>query len=172
MKKYLLPLTLLLMFIAGRAQEQQTITTIILVRHAEKEFDEGGDPELTAEGEARAKRLAEVLHDVDIDAVYSTPFKRTRLTVTPLASDRSLEVQNYNPFKLEDVMDIINNNKGKTLVFSGHSNTTPLVLNMLVDEDRYRQLAETDCDNLYIVSYLEKGKARVLQLQYGAPSEE
>lgn len=168
MKKYLLVIVTMLLVSYGYSQDKE-ITTLILVRHAEKAFDKGGDPVLTEQGEERAKALAEFLKDIEIDSLYSTPFKRTRLTVEPVAKSKGLEIQEYNPFKLEDMMQIIDENKGKTLLISGHSNTTPAILNMLLGEDKYRQLDESDYDNLYIVSYLAAGQAKVLQLQYGEP---
>lgn len=166
MKRILLVAFGFLLFFQAHAQSD-SITTVILVRHAEKDFAADGDPVLTEKGAARAQRLAEILKNQPVDAVYSTPFKRTRQTVEPVASQKTLEVINYNPFKLEEVIEIIEANKGKTLLISGHSNTVPLILNMMIDEDKYRQLDESDYDNLYIVSYLGKGEAKVLELQYG-----
>lgn len=170
MKKYLLALITLLFMGHLHAQDEE-ITTLILVRHAEKAFDKEGDPALTVEGEERAEALAETLEGVDIDAVYSTPFKRTRLTVEPLVKRKGLEIVDYNPFKLEDMVGTIEENRGKTLLISGHSNTTPAILNMLLGEDKFGQLNESDYDNLYIVYYLAVGKVKVLQLQYGEPTK-
>ncbi|ELR69625.1 hypothetical protein C900_04850 [Fulvivirga imtechensis AK7] len=166
MKRILLVAFGLLLFYQVYPQSD-SITTVILVRHAEKDFAKDGDPVLTENGTARARLLAEILKNQSVDAVYSTPFNRTRQTVEPVASQKTLEVIDYNPFKLEEVIEIIEANKGKTLLISGHSNTVPLILNMMVNEDKYRQLDESDYDNLYIVSYLRKGNAKVLELQYG-----
>ncbi len=161
----------LLLLTSGSLIYAQEMTTIILVRHAEKGFDEAGDPDLTEEGEKRANELQRVLKDTEIDFIYSTPFKRTKQTVKYLAESRDLEVLDYNPFKLDDVIGIINDNKGKTILFSGHSNTTPVILNKLVGEDRYRQLDDKDYDNLYIVTYLSSEQAKVVSLEYGEDSE-
>lgn len=144
---------------------------MILVRHAEKAFDEGGDPDLTEEGKVRANELARVLSEVEVDKIYSTAFKRTRQTVEPLAEANALEVEEYNPFELNDIITLIEKHKGQTIVFSGHSNTTPVILNKLVGEDRYRQLDDADYDNLYIVSYLNEGNAKVVSLEFGKDSE-
>ena len=53
--------------------------TIVFVRHAEK-ADQSKDPELSAEGVARAEELARVLRDLPITAVYHTEFRRTAAT--------------------------------------------------------------------------------------------
>src|SRR5688572_9324376 len=72
--------------------------TIILVRHAEK-VDASRDPELSAEGRQRAERLRRVIKKYKPGAVYSTDFKRTRDTVSPVASSRNLQIQTYDPGK-------------------------------------------------------------------------
>jgi len=166
MKFKLILLTVLASILFGANSEAQ-ITTIILVRHAEKGFDEAGDPDLTSEGKIRAQELARVLQFTSIDAIYSTPFKRTQQTVEPLAGDNDLEIQTYNPFKLNEIKELIDKHKGQTLVFSGHSNTTPVILNKLTGKDTYRQLDDGDYDNLYIVSYQEDKNATVTVLEYG-----
>src|SRR5688500_8983040 len=73
--------------VVAAAQE----TTVILVRHAEK-ADGPGDVALTEAGVARAMRLADVLKGAGIHAVYSTPYKRTTDTATPVAKALGLEV--------------------------------------------------------------------------------
>ncbi|MBL8737418.1 MAG: nuclear transport factor 2 family protein, partial [Planctomycetes bacterium] len=66
------------------------VTTVILVRHAEKGAD-GDDPELTEAGRARAEALVRTLRDVPIDAVWHSEYRRTALTVAPLCTARSLQ---------------------------------------------------------------------------------
>ncbi|MTI22011.1 hypothetical protein E1176_13345 [Fulvivirga sp. RKSG066] len=160
-----------LILLSGCSTTAQEITTIILVRHAEKAKDQGSDPALTDEGVARSAELARVLKDMDIDHIYSTPFVRTRETVRYLAEAKNIEVKEYNPSKLDEVMELVNDNRGKTLLFSGHSNTTPTVLNKLVGEERYQQLDDSDYDNLYIVTYLNANQVKVVSLEYGEDSE-
>jgi len=58
-------------------------TTIYLVRHAEKQ--KGSDPMLTEAGEERALKLLSILKDQGVDAVYSTPYNRTKSTAAPTA---------------------------------------------------------------------------------------
>jgi hypothetical protein len=70
----------------------QTITTFILVRHAEKVMESGSDPELKPEGVKRAESFVGLFTKSSIDAIYSTNYKRTRNTVTPLANAKSLTV--------------------------------------------------------------------------------
>lgn len=62
---------------------------IIIVRHGESEANKagvtGGDPDLTAEGRIQAQELARRLGELEIDAIYCSPLKRTSQTAQPLA---------------------------------------------------------------------------------------
>lgn len=65
-------------------------TTVILVRHAEKEFDPGNpddpNPDLAdAVGTDRADALVKVAKDAGVTAIYTTEFCRTAQTAQPLA---------------------------------------------------------------------------------------
>ena len=79
--------------------ESQATTTIIFVRHAEKEVSNYDDPELTAEGKMRVFELTRQLKDADvvagIDAIYSTAFKRNIQTAEPLANALGLNINIY-----------------------------------------------------------------------------
>lgn len=145
-------------------------TTVILLRHAEKLADGSSDPGLSGEGKKRALELVRVLANVKIDAIYTTPFNRTKQTVAPLAESKQLEIQEYNPFKLEEIVEEITSAGNKTLVFSGHSNTTPIFVNLLLGSETYKQLNEKDYDNLYIVSLYADAPPKVLELAYGEAS--
>ena len=63
------------------------VTTVILVRHAEKKIEPNNpDPDLTPAGEVRAQEIARMFRDAGINAIYATQFKRTQQTVKPLAT--------------------------------------------------------------------------------------
>lgn len=57
---------------------------VFLVRHAER-LDSSDDSPLSAEGRERAARLAQMLRDAHITAIYVTQFQRTAQTAQPLA---------------------------------------------------------------------------------------
>ncbi|MGH9665016.1 MAG: histidine phosphatase family protein, partial [Bryobacteraceae bacterium] len=59
--------------------------TVILVRHAERASGMTADALLNAQGEARARRLAEALRDAGVRAIYTTEVRRTQQTAAPLA---------------------------------------------------------------------------------------
>ena len=86
---------ILLLFISAltfNVSAQTDVTTFILVRHAEKSKDDPRDPSLSEEGIKRAESLNAMLKQADIAALYSSPYKRTRSTVQPIADAKGLEV--------------------------------------------------------------------------------
>src|SRR5215510_6597584 len=59
---------------------------IFIVRHAEKASTGDKDPDLSPEGQKRAKTLAHILQDSQITSVFVTEFKRTQRTAAPTAT--------------------------------------------------------------------------------------
>ncbi|MBK7651326.1 MAG: histidine phosphatase family protein [Flammeovirgaceae bacterium] len=100
-----------------------------------------------------------------MDAVYSTPFKRTLHTVGPMATAKGFDVLEYN--KIEEMDAILKKYKGGTVVVCGHSNTVPAIANYLIGKDSYHQFEESNYGNILVVSVVEKGKiAKVVWLNY------
>jgi broad specificity phosphatase PhoE len=165
-KAYFIALCALFSFVNSMAQST-AITTLILVRHAEKGSDGTDDPDLKPEGLQRAKRLASMLENTSIDAVYSTRFKRTKNTVTPLAQEKGKEVQVYESFKADALQKLIAQYPGGTIVIAGHSNTIPAMVNSLIGKEEYKTFEDTDYGNLFIVTLVRAGKsAKVTLLKY------
>ena len=71
------------------------MTTLYLIRHAEADasvHDDATRP-LTEQGSRDAERLAEALGGIRFDSLYSSPYKRTMDTITPLATRLGLAVE-------------------------------------------------------------------------------
>ena len=51
-------------------------------------------------------------------------------------------------------------NNGKRVLISGHSNTTPTMVNKLIGESKYSDMSDTDNKSLFIVNILNS-KAEV-----------
>ena len=73
-----------------------TVVELLLVRHAlpvRRELAIGvADPELSADGEAQARHLAEYLAaEAPLDAIYASPLLRARQTTAPVAARGDLE---------------------------------------------------------------------------------
>ena len=135
------------------AQEESTMTTYYFIRHAEKDESnpQNEDPELTEVGHQRALKWAEMLKDVDFDAIYSTDYNRTKQTATVIADSQDKEVQIYNPRQLNNDQ-FQKETKGKTVLVVGHSNTTPAFVNAVLEENKYEALDEKNYGSLFIVN--------------------
>jgi 2,3-bisphosphoglycerate-dependent phosphoglycerate mutase len=143
-----------------------TITTFILVRHAET-TGVGNDPSLSTTGFTRAAELTRILAELDLKAVYSTNFNRTMQTAQPVAADQGLSVTQYDAFSPNTLIDnVINSFPEGAVLVVGHSNTTASMLNALLGSNVYPDLPETEYDNLFIVNVKERGDARVTHLKY------
>jgi broad specificity phosphatase PhoE len=147
---------------------QQKLTTIILLRHAEKVLDGSSDPDLTETGKNRAVLLADLLSKAKIDAIYSTHYKRTESTVAPLAQRHGLTIKNYDGGKMSEVDTMLVKHQGGTIVICGHSNTTPAIINYLIGKrDEFKNFDDADYGNLVIVSLASKeSETKTIWLRY------
>lgn len=159
-----------LVAVSAIALHAQT-TTIILLRHAEKDTTVAGsammkaDPPLTKAGEQRAARLLEMLKAYQPDMIYSTNYIRTKSTVSPLAKKFNKEIQVYEPKNLAAFAEQLIQQEGKTLVVAGHSNTTPSLVNLLIKENKYPNLDDGEYGQLWIVTITD-GKAVAKLMNY------
>ena len=148
------------------------VTTIVLVRHAEKVIDpNNNDPDLSPAGQARAQELVRVLGDSGVNAIYATQYKRTQQTAKPLADKLGLPVMQINSKSTADLItQIRTQHRGQTVFVVGHNNTVPEIIAAL-GGPQYPTIPETEFDNLYIVTVYRTGKAKVVKLKYGAGSQ-
>ena len=130
---FLLALSLSSILAEVKGQEEPTLFTIYLVRHAEKQTAVS-DPPLTTCGEERAVALQDFLSDIPIDAVYSTDFKRTQGTAAPVANAKGLNIESYDLQALEAIERVLMAKQQDALVI-GHSNTTAVLAGMLIGEE-------------------------------------
>jgi broad specificity phosphatase PhoE len=153
----------------NKVYAQSKTTTYILVRHAEKasatDPSMQSDPELSDAGTQRAQSLVAVLKDHKIDAIYATNFIRTKYTVKPLAEKLSLETQIYDARSLKGFADELKKLEGKTVLVAGHSNTTPMLANLLLVEKKYEPLDESVYNKIFIITVTD-GKATSEVIEY------
>lgn len=160
-------LLLLLCAVTAFANGGPRITTVVLVRHAEK-AGEHGDVPLSDAGRARAAELTRVLTAVPFEAIYTTPFERTRSTAGPVAKHAGLtpvEVTAGKTYAGEMAKIIREKHEGGTVLVVGHSNTTPDVIRALGAQ--VPEIADSTYDDLFVVTMVE-GAVKVLPLRYGA----
>lgn len=125
--------------------------SIYLVRHAEK-VNNSKNPSLTFCGKLRAKQLASLLAQTNINHIYSTHYQRTMQTAQPLANQQKIAIKNYNPKYLEQFSLKLQQHKQNTLVV-GHSNTTPRLVELLTKQT-IAPLSEQNYQTLYQVQYV------------------
>ena len=160
----------LLLFAATLTAEAGTtnqVTTVILVRHAEKAAATAmtSDVPLSEAGRARADEFARVLADTHIDAIYTTQFLRTRQTAEPLAKEHHLESVVADPAQMAEI--IRTKHAGQTVVVVGHSNTTPDVIRALGIATP-PAIADSAYDDLFIVTLAPGAAPKLVSLRYGA----
>ena len=147
------------------------VTTLILIRHAEKVLDpNNSDPDLTPAGHLRAQEIARIFANGGVDAIYATQLKRTQQTVQPLADETGVKITILNANQTDELVNqILTKHRGQTVFVAGHNNTVPAVLSALTRE-KYANIPESEYDNLYIVTIYGVGRTKVLKLKYGQAS--
>ncbi|MGK7388981.1 MAG: SixA phosphatase family protein [Candidatus Cyclobacteriaceae bacterium M2_1C_046] len=161
MKTFYLLLILFAVSVPEVYAQEESVTKIIFIRHAEKDTA-GTDPGISEPGKLRAEHIAHLLQDQELNLVLSTPFNRTRETAGIIADTQNLEVKEYNPFQMAMVNEWAEQNRGKTILVVGHSNTVPAYVNLLLGKDKFKQLSEDDYDKMFIVSSPVNGEASVV----------
>lgn len=78
------------------AADAERLPPVFVMRHLDTPPGER-DPDLTAQGHARALALADQLAAEGIAAIYVSDYKRTRQTAAPLAARLGLEPILYDP---------------------------------------------------------------------------
>jgi phosphohistidine phosphatase SixA len=170
---------LLLSQLAFAQQTAEPVTTVFLIRHAERADEPRQDPPLTEKGVARSEALARLLSTAGVKAIYTSQFARTKLTAEPLAKQLgvtatpiSLKLNPSNPRAIADestkeTVDKIMSQAGGSVLVVGHSNSIPDVIKML-GGDVVPTIDEKKFDDLFVVTVYANGKAKVIHLKYGS----
>jgi phosphohistidine phosphatase SixA len=163
------------------AEEEFKVTTVFLIRHAEKAEAPREDPPLDEKGTQRAEVLARMLAGSGIKAVYTSQYLRTKQTGEALAKQLgltptsiSLQMSKANPREVSEqsiaeITGKIYERAGDAVLVIGHSNTIPEVIRKL-GGDVVPKIDESKFDDLFIVTVYGKGKAKVVQMKYGSSS--
>jgi 2,3-bisphosphoglycerate-dependent phosphoglycerate mutase len=151
---------------------RRPVTTVILVRHAEKVIDpNNADPDLSAAGQARAQELVRMFGDAGINAIYATQYKRTQQTVKPLADRVGLPIVQINSKNTAELLSQIRGqHAGQVIFIAGHNSTVPEIITAL-GGPTFPTIPESEYDNLYVVTVYRTGKAKVVKMRYGAPTQ-
>ncbi|WP_209400003.1 histidine phosphatase family protein [Pseudozobellia sp. WGM2] len=178
----IIQVVVLFLFIVGCKDNQKkveplnvdpAVSTFYFVRHAEKDRSnpEDPDPELNQRGLGRAMHWAEILDDVELDAIYSTDYQRTSMTAAPISVKKDLDVQYYEPQTI-DIDQFKADNLNKTVLVVGHSNTTPDFANKVMGEDVFYEMDDSDNGSLFIVQLVgNKATSQRLHINCNCPKE-
>jgi broad specificity phosphatase PhoE len=172
MKRFVLGV-LTLLIVAPVASLAAQATTVILVRHAEK-ASPTGDAGLTAVGAQRALDLAATLKHVELGAIITTQFQRTRLTAAPVAQASHLDpliaqASGATGAHVAAVVRMIDSlPPGSTVLIVGHSNTlTPIIA--ALDGPTLANLCDAEHSTLFILQRNAPGQpASLVRARYGA----
>ncbi|MGE5813894.1 MAG: phosphoglycerate mutase family protein [Acidobacteriota bacterium] len=158
-------LAVLLLLVSAPLVAAQDV--VFVVRHAER-ADAGmkqgtEDPPLSAEGQARAKRLASMLRSADIKQVFASQFKRTQETAQPLAAAEHLKITTVTAKDVDALVQQLSAASGASLVV-GHSDTLPKILKALGAKDDV-SISENEYDNLFVV-VRAGGEMKLVKLRF------
>jgi len=146
-------------------------TTIYIVRHAEKDTVQKNNPPLTLAGLQRAHDLVTLLKNEPVHSVYSTNLIRTISTVQPTADDHYITIALYD--SIPQLMNFISFRNKKDILIAGHSNTILDIAKALHTVPSKTEIADSDYDNLLIVSkdqFLFWKKTKLEETAYGPPT--
>ena len=147
------------------------VTTILIVRHAEKNIEPNNpNPSLSADGIARSQTLLHVLGESNIKAIYTSQFFRTQQTAQPLAERLGLTATQVDAKEARSLVNqVLSNHRGEVVLIVGHTNSIPQIIEAL-GGGSIPEIPETQYDNLFVVTLKRFGKPQVVKLKYGNPS--
>ncbi|MBK6599044.1 MAG: histidine phosphatase family protein [Proteobacteria bacterium] len=156
--------------------QRATVTTVIVVRHAEKAAVEGTDPPLSPLGVERAQRLAALFGggtklgaDTALGrpvAIYVSDTRRSQQTAAPLAERLGVVpvVADSDPGALAERIEA--EHHGEMVLVVGHSNTVPAIVSRVSGLAAVPPMTDDEYGTVYIVSLPSLGKAAILRLDF------
>jgi broad specificity phosphatase PhoE len=155
-------LLVLAVCLPGVAAAQQVV---ILVRHGEK-LDDSADTILSPAGQARANRLAAVLADTPLKAIYTSQYRRTMQQAAPIAARQGLTPTVVAAKDSEALLAKIRTHAGnEAILVVGHSNTLPVILKGLGHSPELL-IADEAFDDLFLLVPQASGSPLLLRLKY------
>jgi broad specificity phosphatase PhoE len=147
-----------------------TSTTVVIVRHAEKELGTIEDPPLSQAGEQRAQLLARMFGEREgrgrIDTIFASDTRRTQRTAAPLADRLGIAVTTVDGKDVAGLVRRIRAHRGGRVLVVGHSNTVPEIVQRLAGGAPVPPIAEDDYSQIYVITLPTVGPAAVLRMSY------
>lgn len=147
---------LVLVCLAGVPPAAHAQQLVLLVRHGERA--DGGappagmtaapDPDLSAEGHARAGRLADMLARAGITKIVVTEFRRTQQTAAPLAARLNLTPERLSSKDVPGIVTRVRGHGDDVVLVVGHNTTVPAIIAGLGGPTI--AIPDTDYGNLFV----------------------
>ena len=138
---------------------------VVLVRHADR-LDQSDDSPLSPAGEERARRLAAMLKDARITAIYTSQFQRTIKTAEPLARALKIAPVSLPTADREGLVKRIQaEHRDGVVLIVGHERSVPALLKLFGHPEEVT-IAPADFGDLFIVVPTGNNRPTVLRLRY------
>jgi broad specificity phosphatase PhoE len=162
--------------------QRQPATTILLVRHAERQdappapgecpppglgIQSSTGTSITEAGRERAAALAHVAGEAGVSTIYVTEICRSQTTAKPLADRAGVPVVQLSAADVQGLINHIRaNQRGRTVLVSSHTDRIPQIISAL-GAAPVPTVADTDYDNLWVITVPRFGSPRLMLLKYG-----
>ena len=160
-------LLIILLICMGYFSWFSPVTTVLLVRHAER-LNSSDTTSLSEAGLERANTLAHVVGSSHIDHIFITQYVRTKQTAAPIAAALGIEPIIVQSGDIEELVDSIHAYQGGVILVVGHSDTLPMIMTEL-GVSSVPPIGGNTFDNLFVVS-LRRFGVRMTQLKFGNPT--
>jgi hypothetical protein len=135
-----------------------TITTVILIRHAERLHL---SDDLDEDGRIRAAALPAAVADLDIAAIYSPNLQRNLNTIRPLAEQRGIEIVIADPMSAPERM--IAGHPGQIVLWVGNTTNLGNIMGRLGGEGE----PPNTYGDLYILTIPDDGPTTIAKRHFG-----
>lgn len=141
---------------------ENTSTTVVLVRHAERSMI---TEELTDAGRERAAALPAAVADLNIVAIYSPDLSRNLDTVAPLALQRGISVTRLpaSPDVTEVSRRLLTEHPGKTVLWVGNITNLDRIFTTLGGTGP----PPVEYGDLYILTVPDAGDTMLIKRHFG-----
>jgi len=139
-------------------------TTVVLIRHAERQSIFDGDSPLAEAGQRRAEGLVPVLAGYHPAALYTSELKRTRQTLAPTASKLGL-VPLIRPKDGSEALaaEILRAQRGRTVIVCWHHDLMKKLVRALGVKGPVPYWSLGTYDWIWIVTIPAQGEARMVE---------
>lgn len=139
---------------------------VFILRHAETDPKGGKNPSLTAQGQAHAQTLANMIQDEQLNAIFVTNTIRSMQTAAPTSAATGIATTTYPALDATGLATTIRSRDDHTATLViAHSNTVPTIITAL-GGPLFEDLAHDSFDHLYAVILKDGRHVRTVQLRY------